>query len=284
MVLAGGTDMRDEALVAIMNNPLDLAIARDRHWYRIPVSSVERMLSGRWPPAYLAFYQTKIFGSEAYGVHWYAPVREIRRVFRWELFPDQPPDEQSRRQYYKVSIGELQRLPRSIWSRRFRRIVFIPTTWSKLTAAVEINDLYDGSPLEDRLWSELKRLSVDAERQELVTTASSNYFLDFAVYCLAGNLAIETDGDSWHADPQQIPADNLRDNDLKTLGWSVLRFNTYHIQETMTEYCLPTITENIDRLGGLDVGNRATGRIIGQPAPGGERQLGLFNQLPSEED
>ena len=28
---------RGEVLVAIMNNPLDFAIARDQHWYRIPV-------------------------------------------------------------------------------------------------------------------------------------------------------------------------------------------------------------------------------------------------------
>ena len=32
---------RGEVLVAIMNNLLDFAIARDRHWYRIPARSVE---------------------------------------------------------------------------------------------------------------------------------------------------------------------------------------------------------------------------------------------------
>lgn len=52
---------RSEVLVAIMNNLLDMDIARDQHWYRIPVRSVEKRLKDRWPPKWLAFYQTKEF-------------------------------------------------------------------------------------------------------------------------------------------------------------------------------------------------------------------------------
>ncbi|MGB0389756.1 MAG: hypothetical protein ACPGWR_33465 [Ardenticatenaceae bacterium] len=37
--------IRGEVLVAIMNEPRDLAIAREQHWYRIPVRSVKRLLS-----------------------------------------------------------------------------------------------------------------------------------------------------------------------------------------------------------------------------------------------
>jgi len=65
-------------------------------------------------------------------------------------------------------------------------------------------------------------------------------------------MDIETDGDNWHAVPERSPLDNLRDNDLETAGWRILRFNTPHIMETMAEYCLPTIVENINKLGGLD--------------------------------
>jgi hypothetical protein len=49
--------MRGEVLVTIMNNPLDMMIARDQHWYRIPVQSVDNMLRDHWPPQWLAFYQ-----------------------------------------------------------------------------------------------------------------------------------------------------------------------------------------------------------------------------------
>jgi hypothetical protein len=72
---------------------LDLAIVRDHHWYRIPVHSAENLFKERWPPQWLAFYQTKIFGDEAYAVNYYARVLDIWRVFRWELFPRVEPAE-----------------------------------------------------------------------------------------------------------------------------------------------------------------------------------------------
>jgi len=77
-----------DALVAIMNDPADLAIARDQHWYRIPVASVHRFLKDRWPPKYLAFYQTQVFGNEAFAVNYYAQVLDTNEVSRKELFPD----------------------------------------------------------------------------------------------------------------------------------------------------------------------------------------------------
>jgi very-short-patch-repair endonuclease len=161
--------------------------------------------------------------------------------------------------------------------RRLRRIVFIPTTWQKLMSAVEINDLYDESPLEDRLWAELKGLQISAERQEFVKFGERWYALDFAIYCMSGKLDVETDGDTWHADPERIPLDNRRDNDLETAGWRQLRFNTHHIQEQMAEYCVPTVVENINRLGGVDEG-RLVGRRISPDAPEGAHQLELFDE------
>ena len=142
--------------------------------------------------------------------------------------------------------------------------------------AVEINDLYDESPLEDRLWAEFKRLKISAERQEFVQVERRLYALDFAIYCASGKIDVETDGDTWHADPERIPLDNLRDNDLETSGWRVLRFNTYHIQEEMAGYCLPTIVKNINRLGGLD-GQRTVPRRIDLGTPGGLQQMTLFD-------
>ena len=167
---------RGEVLVAIINNHLDFAVARDQHWYRIPVSSAHKWLKGRWPPRWLAFYQTKVFGGEAYAVHYYARVLDIRERFRWQLLPVQPRDERSQRRYYQMILGELQRLPAPIPSLRWRRIVFIPTTWAKFQAATEINDLYNESPLEDRLWVQLKRLQIAAQRQALVQVAERRYF------------------------------------------------------------------------------------------------------------
>jgi len=269
-----------EVLVAIVNNLLDFAVARDQHWYRIPVSSVHRFLKDRWPPEWLAFYQTKAFGDEAFSVRYYAPVWQVRQVQRWQLFPDEPRDEKSMHQYYQLMLGHLRELPTPISSRRWRRIVFIPTTWHKFTNAAGINDLYDESPLEDRLWAELKRLHINAERQEFVSVGERVYALDFAIYCASGNLAVETDGDTWHGDPKCIPQDNLRDNDLETSGWKLLRFNTAQIREEMEEYCLPTIVENVNNLGGIENGHFIPRRVsTDEPSL---HQLGLFDDAQSE--
>ena len=273
---------RGEVLVAILNNLLDFAVARDQHWYRIPVGSAHKWLKGRWPPRWLAFYQTKVFGSEAFAVNYYARVLGVRQVRRWQLFPDQPHDEKGRRRYYQLILEPLQRLPKPILSRRWRRIVFIPTTWQKFSSAGEINDLYDESPLEDHLWAELKRLQISAERQEFVPVKDRSYALDFAIYCTSGKIDVETDGDTWHADPERIPLDNLRDNDLETTGWRVLRFNTTHIREKMAEYCLPTIVENINRLDGVDEEERLVPRRINLDGPDGAYQLGLFDDIPDD--
>lgn len=266
---------RGQVLVGIMNEPRDLTIAREQHWYRIPVVSVERFLKERWPPEWLAFYQTHEFGDEAYCINYFARVLDIRQVSRRELFPDEVANRKAANKYYQVIVSPLERCPQPILSRRWRRIVFIPTTLDKFANAIEINDLYDESPLEDRLWAMLKLRGISAERQEFVKIEEQLYALDFAIYCNAGTLAIETDGDMWHADPKRIPEDNRRDNDLKTAGWVPLRFNTKQIQEEIEEYCVPTIQKNIERLGGLV--DRTTLASADSNAPENWQQLMMFD-------
>jgi len=269
--------MQGEFLVAIINHPLDLEIARKQHWYRIPVKSVEKRLKDRWPPKRIAFYQTKIFGPEKYAINYFAEVLKIETAYRRELFPDEPLNEKSNRQYYKLIIDDLQPLGNPIFSRRWRMIVFIPTTWDKFQKAAEINDLWDESPLEDRIWAGLKTLRIYAERQEEVM-AEKIYFLDFAVYCAKGKIDVETDGDSWHANRKQAKKDNYRDNNLATAGWKILRFNTPQIQENLDDYCIPKIVENINSLGGLDEG-KVIPRKINLDSTGQPKQLTLFDDL-----
>ncbi len=237
---------RGEALVCVVNNPPDWAIVREQLWYRIPVEHAPK----RWPPKWLAFYQTKVFGEEAYSVRHFGRVKAIERVRRTDLFPDEPPGPKSGREYYKVSLDSLDELPSPIPSHRLRLIVFIATTLHKLMTAEEINDLFDESPLEDALWSELKRIHMPAERQLYLQCEARWFALDFAVFCRQGKLDIETDGDLWHADPARIPDDNQRNNTLTAHGWLVLRFNGTQVREQMAEYCVPQIVDAVNRLGG----------------------------------
>ncbi len=262
-----------EVLIGIVNQPHDLAIAREQHWYRIPVASAEKWLRHRWPPQWLAFYQPRSFGAEAFAIHYGAPVLQIRRVLRRELFPEEANHSRADEHYYQLAIGPLERLAQPIQSRRRRRIVFISTTWRKFCGAAEINDLYDESPLEDLLWKELKRRRLAAERQEFIQANGTDYALDFAFYCKHGKIDVETDGDTWHADRARIPEDNRRDNNLETGGWKLLRFNTYQLREEMAEYCVPMILKNVRQLGGLADGSKATNNIPCETTPISESQM-----------
>ncbi|MEI7729625.1 MAG: DUF559 domain-containing protein [Verrucomicrobiota bacterium] len=268
----------DRLLVAIVNHPGDLAIAREQHWYRIPVQSAEKWLARRWPPRWLAFYQTKVFGPESFAINYYARVIGVQTASRKQLFPNEPPGPKSRQCYLQLILGQLQKLPTPIPSKRWRRIVFISTTWAKFVQAAEINDLYDESPLEDKLWTQLKRLNISAERQEFITANGSDYALDFALYCNDGKIGVEADGDTWHSDTKQISQDNLRDNDLETSGWKLLRFNSFQLNEQMTQYCLPTIVQNINKLRGISE-DRLVPRDIA-PDPSAPSQMSLFDDQP----
>jgi very-short-patch-repair endonuclease len=267
-------EKRGEVIVAFIPEVSDMKIACEQHWYRIPVDQVERLKKrDQWNPKWLAFYQPKVFGDEAFAVNYYARIKSIHQVSRQELFPNESQNPKSQKRYYKIDLHSIEKLPQSIHSRRLRRILFIPTTWEKLINATEINDLWDESPLEDKLWAELKRYSIDAERQHEEKIKKKTYLLDFAIYCENGKIDAETDGDTWHADKERIPLDNLRDNDLETIGWRTIRFNSYHVQEEMTEYCIPTILENIENLGGLKDDKKRIPRKIGLD---GTEQLTLF--------
>ncbi len=82
--------------------------------------------------------------------------------------------------------------------------MFVPTTWEKFNAIEQINDLFDDSPLEDRLWKTLKISEIQAERQWCVMVEQHYYHLDFALFCNEGRLNVETNGDQWHAQKEQI--------------------------------------------------------------------------------
>lgn len=264
---------RGEVLVALVNNQRDWQIVRERHWYRIPVHSAPKT----WPPQWLALYQTKVFGDEAFAIRYVGKVSEIRQATRKELFPDESSGPKSSRHYFQVFLESVEALPEPIVSYRLRLIVFIPTTLYKLETAVEVNDLFDESPLEDAIWTEMKRLELPAERQFFVEHDGDRYALDFAVFCEDGKLDIEADGDTWHADKARIADDNLRNNALAAQGWKVLRFNGMQVREQMAEYCVPQIVETVNRLGGVSEANGPPRTYI-QTKSGIEQQLRLFDE------
>lgn len=265
--------MKGEVLVAILKDKSDFAILQDQGWYRIPVHRAPK----RWPPRWLAFYQPKAFGQDAYRVRYYGEVDQIRVARRHELFPNEFPSAKSNQEYYRISLKNLEERDQPIISTRPRLLVFVPTTWFKFTFAEQINDLFDDSPLEDRLWEEFKNIEITAERQWSGRFKRLFYFLDFALFCNQGLIDIETDGDTWHSKKERIPLDNQRDNDLVSNGWRVLRFNGMQINEQMSTYCLGKIQETINKLGGLNDEGMVPRKFFSSPGVSAQ-QLNLFEK------
>lgn len=259
---------KDLVLVTIMNSKRDFRVAQTKRWYHIPVKSAPKKVKAH----YLAFYQTKVFGEEKWAINYFAKIINYRIAKRFELFPDEVNHPRVNENYYKIAIGELQRLHQPIISKRWRRIVFIPTTLEKFLKAEEINDLYNESPLEDKLWYEFKREEIETERQFFIGDKEVNYCLDFAVFCQNGKLDVECDGDTWHAQKERIPEDNLRNNYLTSKGWSVLRFGSKEINEDIS-YCIKTVKSTANKSGGIIVPDAVTSRTFEMKNP---YQLTLF--------
>jgi hypothetical protein len=150
-------------LVAIMNRPRDLAIARDQHWYRIPVDRVPKR--GLHAPI-LAFYQTRAFAEEKWSINYYASATAWEVVPRIQLLPEEADHPRANELYYKVHLGELRRLAHPIVSRKWRRITFIVTHWERLVKAYEISELLHGTIWEERLWRALRKLGRLAEEDD----------------------------------------------------------------------------------------------------------------------
>ncbi|MBU0712653.1 endonuclease domain-containing protein [bacterium] len=238
-----------EVLVALLPRISSLEILQTEKWYHIPVDTAPQK---RWPPKVLAFYQGKVFGyEEAFKIRYFGEVDRIDIVPRKELFPDDEKNVfKADKLYYRLQLKSLEERETPIISYSPRRIVFIPTTTEKFVRAEQINDLFDGSPLEDKLWSVLKFVNILAERQWRVFIQGHRYFLDFAVFCKNGKLAIETDGYSTHFDSMnQIDHDTWRQNEIEMDDWRFLHYTTNQVKEDWTPY-LSQIEKKIEQLGG----------------------------------
>jgi len=239
-----------ELLVALLPRKVALKRLQKEGWYHIPVENAPR----RWAPEVMAFFQGKVFGDEeAYKIRYFGEVAGIDTVPRKELFRTTKRNAfKAERLYYRIQIKDLRMRYRPIVSYRPRRIVFLPTTLAKFEQAGQINDLFDGSPLEDRLWQTLKQNGILAERQWKTIVDAHNYYLDFAIFCKKGKLAIETDGYTYHYDDRnQIDYDTIRRNEIELDGWRSLHFTSRQVNDGFARY-YPHIQRAIEQLGGVE--------------------------------
>jgi hypothetical protein len=139
-------------LIAVVNNPRDLEIARLLGWYRIPLRTAPKVIA----VDYLAFYQTGAFVDEKWCIQYVAPVRGHELTTRAELLKTEPDHPRAKEEYYKVQLGALERLPQPIQAETWRRITFLYTTGEYLHRARTVNDLVVQSDERQLLWQALR--------------------------------------------------------------------------------------------------------------------------------
>ncbi len=240
--------MMESALVGIVPRKNLWEIIKKERWYHIPVQSAPRNLP---QVRYIAFYFPKVFGEElCYKVIYYGRVIGMEKKKRIELFPDETQHPRQGLDYYQIHLDRIEELPRPIPSRRWRRIVHIPTTLRRLYTAEEINDLYETSPIEEKMYRALRRRNINPERQFYVRVNNQYYCLDFCIFCKKANIDLECDGERYHILPESLTRDRLRNNELTSYGWYVLRFIGNEIR-TKLNNCLRTIIRTINTLDGL---------------------------------
>ncbi len=137
----------DSVLVAYVPHVADFERISREGWYRIP----QRHAPQGFQSTYYAFYFGRQFGEQKWAIHYYARRLGHELLTRHLLLPAEPEHPRANELYYKVQLGAVQQLERPIVSLRWRRITFIHTTWDRLQAAREINDLLlEGGPYAAR--------------------------------------------------------------------------------------------------------------------------------------
>ena len=177
-------------LVAVVNNPRDMEIARLLGWYRIPLRTAPKVIA----VDYLAFYQTGAFGEEKWRIQHIAPVRGHELTTRLELLRTEPDHPRAKEEYYKIQLGPLEQLQTPILADTWRRITFLYTTGEYLLRARTINDLVVQSDERQLLWQALR----ERAEQKYGSTDIENIVLSDEV--LAALLGIKESEDSYNED------------------------------------------------------------------------------------
>ena len=238
------------ALVGIIPR-IDLwDIIQKEKWYHIPVESAPKDAE---LAEYVAFYFPAVFGKDLHcQIKYYAKVKKVSVVKRLELFPKEKTHIRADKDYWWFQLEKIEELPKPIISvERLSEIRFIPTSYKKLLSAKEINDLYNTSPLEEKMYREMKKRNIAVERQYYVKISEKEYYcLDFGIFCKNGKIDLECDGQKYHSLPGALVKDRERNNELTSYGWHILRFSGKEINKNIND-CFKTIERTIKNLGGI---------------------------------
>ncbi|MEN9564685.1 MAG: hypothetical protein RIR73_2929 [Chloroflexota bacterium] len=142
----------DLILVCLLPAPRDMEIARLLGWYRIPLKSAPKVVS----VDYLAFYQPASFGERSGQVEYVAQVRGHELTTRGELLKDESDHPRAKEEYFKIQLGELEKLKEPIHTDKWKRLTFLYSTGEYLLNAKTLNDLVVEGEERNVLWKNLR--------------------------------------------------------------------------------------------------------------------------------
>jgi hypothetical protein len=178
----------DRVLIGVMPSPRDLELAREQHWYRVPVKHAPAGIHAE----YVAFYFTRTFGPDLrWAIHYYARRTGHELVRRVDLLPDQPDHPRAQERYYRLQLGPLRQKVPPITSAQGRRITFIHTTWEQFMAAKEIGDLLaTGNRLAEQVFRTLQAQGIPVQRDVVVCEHGQDYTVDLLIPCQNGDVLL----------------------------------------------------------------------------------------------
>ncbi|HVN16856.1 MAG TPA: hypothetical protein VMT73_14020 [Anaerolineales bacterium] len=153
----------DLILVCLLPSPRDLDIARMLGWYRIPLRTAPKVVA----VDYLAFYQPAAFAGHGGQIEFVAKVRGHELTTRGELLRDEAEHPRAREEYYKIQLGDLEKLSQPIRADKWKRLTFLYSTGEYLLQAKTLNDLVVAGEERQVLWRSLRER---AENEQLYKT------------------------------------------------------------------------------------------------------------------
>lgn len=232
-------------LVGVIKDRRDLSSLLAQKWYRIPVKRAPRRRF-----THLAFYQPSGFGRRGMAIRYYARVVSQRTVQRKDVLPYERKHPRAEDRYFLFRVDDIKKLPRPIKNVTPRRISFGFTTLERLLKSENILQLYDVAPTEELLGQALKRAGTRVRPQQYIRSGQKRFYVDFAVFCRRGALAIECDNRKAHSGLRKRRKDKTRDAALRREGWTVLHFSEKAIVSD-PKGCMLRVKKAIRKLGGL---------------------------------
>ncbi|MBA3051474.1 DUF559 domain-containing protein [bacterium] len=213
--------LRPDVLVCVLKTNLDRRILLEEKWYRVPLAHAPRR-----KPKFLAFYQGASFKDSGERIELYGRIKYWRLKKRKEILPEEKGHPRANDTYLQFFLSSVSRLRRPVLNRARLRISFGFTSLEKLRREQSIRGLFDIPPMDDILEAMLRKNKIPFKKEFIVKRKNAKIFrLDFALIGSPKPIDVECDGYRWHSRKQQRIKDKLRDEELKKLGWKIIRIS-----------------------------------------------------------